>query len=140
MLRAMKLTILLFLALALAPAAFADKCEAKPASTKAGALISGEITYVMDGDSLCIGMAGDQASWVEVRLVDFSALELTEPGGAKGRDTARQILMGKQAVCTVTRGTGGRTTTYDRVLATCSVGGRSVAQILLDAGVPEGGR
>lgn len=36
----------------------ADPCEA-PLPTEAGAVFSGEVRYVGDGDSLCVGSTGD---------------------------------------------------------------------------------
>jgi hypothetical protein len=49
-------------------------------------------------------------------------------------------LVGRRAVCTVRRGQGGRTSSYDRVIATCSVDGVPIGVRMRAAGVKPGGR
>lgn len=39
------------------------------------------MVYIADGDSLCVEVSPGPAGWVEVRLADFYAPELSEPGG-----------------------------------------------------------
>lgn len=125
--------------LAIAPAAAADPCEgALPRQD--GAHFAGVVRYVGDGDSLCVGESDDPASWIEVRLADFDAPELNEPGGAEGRAIARRVLMGRRASCTTTRGRSGRTTSWDRVFALCAIDGRPIGDLLREANAPRGGR
>lgn len=58
----------------------ADPCEGKlPAK---GAAFSGVVRYVGDGDSLCVGPAGQPNRWIEVQLGDIYAPELRDAGGA----------------------------------------------------------
>lgn len=122
-----------------AGAAHADPCKADlPA--KAGASFSGIVRYVGDGDSLCVGQGAAGAGWIEVRLADFDAPELSTPPGRMAKDILAREVMGRQASCTVTKGRNGKTTTYDRVLAVCRVGGATIGDLLRRAGAPEGGR
>lgn len=127
------------LALLGAGAAHADPCEAD-LPTKAGASFSGAVRYVGDGDSLCVGQGAKGEDWIEVRLADFDAPELSTQAGRKAKDILAREVMGKQASCTVTKGRSGKTTTYDRVLAVCRIGGATIGDILRRAGAPEGGR
>jgi len=49
-------------------------------------------------------------------------------------------LVGRRAICTVERGHNGSTRSYDRVIASCSVDGQAIGQIMGQAGVAQGGR
>ena len=125
--------VLAFLgAAALGGRALADPCEA-PLPRK-GASFAGVVRYVGDGDGLCVGTGADPRTWVEVRLEDFYAPELNEPGGRAAKAALERLAMGRRAVCTA----GERS--YDRVVARCAIGGVSVGQQLRRAGVREGGR
>jgi micrococcal nuclease len=123
--------------------ALADPCEAIPQTGKLppylarGKTFSGPVTYVGDGDLLCVavGRRGDDSRWVEVRVEDFYAPELKAPGGMSAKRALQDIAQGKHAVCT----SRGRKS-YDRVIATCRIGGISVGDWLRAAGVAEGGR
>ena len=97
-------------------------------------MFSGQVRYVGDGDSLCIGQASHPDEWIEVRLADFYAPELHAPGGRPAKAALERIAMGKLAICKA----GNRS--YDRVVANCSINGTSIAQSMRDAGVTEGGR
>lgn len=119
-------------------AAWADPCEA-PLPTKSGATFSGAVKYVGDGDSICVGGGSNGAQWIEVRLADFDAPELSTTEGKRVKAILEREAMGKQASCTVTKGRSGKTTTYDRVLAVCTVGGVSIGDLLRRAGAPTGG-
>ena len=119
--------------------ALADPCTAPVSGYSSGTVITGTIRYVGDGDSLCIGRTPDPRTWLEVRLHGWSAPELNEPGGKRAR-AALERLRGLPAVCTVRRGRNGRTASYDRVIASCSVAGVPVAERMRRAGVREGGR
>ena len=112
--------------------ALADPCEAP--IPKFGAQFDGTVRYVGDGDSLCVGTSTDARTWIEVRLADFYAPELQAPGGGAAKSTLERIAMGKAVQCTA----GKRS--YDRVVATCTLGGLSVADLMRRAGIAEGGR
>lgn len=125
--------------LAVATPALADPCEAPVTGYKPGQVISGLVWHGIDGDGLCVGLSPDPATWVEVRESRFFAPELNQPGGREAK-RAMDRQVGKRAVCTVERGTNGATRSYDRVIASCRIEGRSVAEIMGAAGVAEGGR
>lgn len=127
---------LVFLA---ATTAKADPCTARVSGYKPGATVAGTIRYVGDGDGLCLGPGPDPATWTEIRLADFYAPELNEPGGRAAK-AALGRFMGRRAVCTAQRGSNGSTRSYDRVGASCTVDGRSLADLLRRSGVIEGGR
>lgn len=121
--------------------ALADPCGAvpqkgpMPASLARGERFSGPVVHVGDGDSLCVGVGPRRgADWVEVRLADFYAPELKEPGGRKARDTLKRITAGRRVDC-VSRGRS-----WDRVAAECRLAGRSLGDHMRAAGVREGGR
>lgn len=119
--------------------ASADPCTAIPSSGPTpsylapGSKFSGPVTYVGDGDSLCVAVGSDQSSWVEVRLSDFYAPELTAPGGGEARAALERIALWKRATCVA----GNRT--HDRVAAQCSIEGRPISAMLRAAGIKEGG-
>jgi endonuclease YncB( thermonuclease family) len=115
-----------------ATAAQADPCTASLPSP--GTNFSGQVRYVGDGDSLCIGPSSDSGTWIEVRIADFYAPELHTPDGPKAKVTLERIAMGRSASCTA----GKRS--YDRVVAQCTIGGASIGELMRRAGVPEGGR
>lgn len=119
--------------------AFADPCEARVSGYKPGATVAGVIRYVGDGDGLCIGPGDDPTTWTEIRLADFYAPELNEPGGRQAK-AALDRFVGQRAVCTAERGSNGSTRSYDRLIARCTVNGRSLADSLRKAGSLEGGR
>lgn len=115
--------------LAVVSPALADPCEAP--FPKAGETFCGEVTYIVDGDGFCVGK--DQGG-IEVRLADFDACELREPGGEAARENLRKIAFGKFVECVA----GNRS--YDRVVAHCIVDGQRVGDVLRRAGTCEGGR
>jgi endonuclease YncB( thermonuclease family) len=119
--------------------AAADPCTAEQ-PTRAGAEFGGVVRYVGDGDSICVGPAdGPGSTWIEVRLADFDAVELGEPGGRQARTIAMRELMGRRIQCVAVRGRNGRVVSYDRVIARCRVNRRAVGEILRAAGAPQGG-
>lgn len=127
-----KVIIGVFLWLASTGAASADPCEGPlPAS---GSAFSGQVRYIGDGDSLCVGTSNNPGEWIEVRIADFYAPELNSPAGREAKAALERIAMGRQASCVAGR------RSYDRVVATCSIGGRSVPDLMRAAGVKEGGR
>ena len=106
-----------------------------PASLARGERFSGPVVHVGDGDSLCVAVGPRRgADWVEVRLADFHAPELKEPGGREARDTLKRLTAGRRVHC-ISRGR-----TWDRVAADCRLGGRSLGERMRSAGVAEGGR
>lgn len=116
----------------------ADPCEGRLPS-RAGETFSGTVRYVGDGDSLCVGPSTSPNTWIEVRLADFDAPELSQPGGRQGRDTLVGIAMGRAATCTAVRGRSGRVVSHDRVIAVCRLGSRSVGDLLRREGARQGG-
>jgi endonuclease YncB( thermonuclease family) len=119
--------------------AAADPCTAE-LPMRAGAEFGGVVRYVGDGDSICVGPAnGGGSTWIEVRLADFDAVELNDPGGRQARAIAVRELMGREISCVAGGGRNGRVVSYDRVIARCRVSARAVGEILRAAGAPEGG-
>ena len=123
----------------LATPALADPCEAipergpMPPYLRSGATFSGPVTYVGDGDSLCVAVGSGHERWVEVRLQDFYAPELQSPGGAGAKAALERISKGRVLVCVASH------RSYDRVVARCTLGGVSLGDRLRAAGVREGG-
>lgn len=121
------------MALAIFPSvARADPCTG-PLPAR-GTVFSGVVRYVGDGDSLCIGPKGKPDRWVEVRLADFNAPELNEPGGRRAKALLREVVMGQALVCKAGRHS------YDRIVAACTLGGRGIGVELRRRGGTEGGR
>ncbi len=121
------------------PAA-ADPCDAVPdkgplpAYLAAGRSFAGPVVYVGDGDSLCVAVSPGRAGWVEVRLADFFAPELREPGGAEAKARLERLVMGRRLDCLA----GHRS--YDRIVASCRLEARPLGDLLRARGAPEGGR
>lgn len=121
-------------------AAAADPCKAIPDRGRApawlspGSAFSGPVRYVGDGDSLCVGVGPTPAQWVEVRLADFYAPELSDRGGAEARTALARIVQGRRLTCIADH------QTYDRIAAYCRIEGRSLGDLMRRAGVREGGR
>lgn len=129
--------VAVFLA-ALPAVAWADPCEgALPG--RPGETFSGQVRYIGDGDSLCVGNSSDSATWIEVRLADFNAPELHADGGQAAKTALERLALGRNAQCVATRGRNGRVISYDRVIATCRIGGRRIGDALRAAGAREGG-
>ncbi|MGX1801850.1 thermonuclease family protein, partial [Brevundimonas naejangsanensis] len=105
-----------------------------PPELAPGRTFAGPVVYVGDGDSLCVETiprrGGD--GWVEVRLADFYAPELSEPGGRAARDALNDIAMRRRVSCTAGR------RSYDRVVARCTLTGVSLGDLLRRRGVREG--
>lgn len=107
-----------------------------PSELAPGRTFAGPVVYVGDGDSLCVettpGKGGD--GWVEIRLADFYAPELSEPGGRAARDGLAYIAMRRRVSCVAGR------RSYDRVVARCTLNGTSLGDLMRRRGVDEGGR
>jgi len=130
----------ILIALAAAAPALADPCKAipdkgpMPSHLARGSSFSGTVVYVGDGDSLCVATGPRRgADWVEVRVADFYAPELSAPGGREAKAALARIAMGRTAACRAQK------RSYDRVVARCVVDGRSIGDHLRRAGVREGG-
>jgi len=128
------------LVLGSASTTFADPCKAipdrgpAPSYLSAGAAFSGPVVYVGDGDSLCVALGEGPKTWVEVRLADFYAPESNEARGASAKAALARIALGRRAVCRAGH------QSYDRMVARCEIGGRSIGDLMRSAGVAEGGR
>lgn len=108
--------------------ALADPCEA-PLPVK-GTEFAGVVTYIVDGDGLCVG---EDEGGIEVRLADFNAIELKEPGGQAAKETLRTLTFGKRVECVAGK------KSYDRTVAACTLEGKQLGDLMRAAGVPEGG-
>lgn len=116
--------------------ASAASCKG-PLPTRAGESFAGRVIYVGDGDGICVeGPRGR----IKVRLGDFDAPELREFGGPEAKLILRRIAEGRTVRCRVVRGRAGRTTSYDRVIAVCTLNGRRLGETMRARGAPEGGR
>ncbi|MFZ5685926.1 hypothetical protein [Phenylobacterium sp.] len=89
-----KLALALILA-ALATPALADPSKAipdkgpLPSYLGRGMEFSGRVVHVGDGDSLCVAKGWSLDTWIEVRLADFCAPELREPGGEAAKSSSQ---------------------------------------------------
>lgn len=125
---------------ALACPALADPCKAvpdrgpTPAHLRPGSTFSGRVVHVIDGDGLCVATGPGPSNWVEVRLKDFYAPELSEPGGERAKAALRKLAFGRTVTCRAGR------RSYDRVVAECEVNGRSLGAHLRQSGIVQGGR
>lgn len=117
---------------ATASPALADPC--KGALPRPGSTFTGKVRYVGDGDSLCIGPARHQESWVEIRLADFNAPELHDAGGERAKRLLAVITMDQPLVCKADH------RSYDRIVAHCTIKGRRLGTVLRARGGAEGGR
>jgi endonuclease YncB( thermonuclease family) len=134
----MKMMMLCALIVAWALPAHADPCEGKLPS-KLGTVFTGTVRYVVDGDGFCVGSSSDPNTWIEVRMADFDAPELSTNEGKRGKDILAREIANREISCTTSKGRSGKTTTYDRVLAVCQVNGSRVADMLARAGALTGG-
>ena len=114
--------------LLLATPATADPCEA-PLPPQ-GRVFTGRVEYVGDGDGLCVTSL---AGLIEVRIADFYAPELSQPGGREAKAALEGLVMGRTVQCVA----GHRS--YDRTVAVCRLKGQSVGDLMRRAGVKEGG-
>ena len=129
------------LTLALLPlsVALADPCKAipdrgpMPAQLAPGSRFAGAVVYVGDGDSLCVAIGQRPAAWVEVRLADFYAPELSAPGGRQAKAALERIAMGQRVECFAQH------RSHDRVVAVCTALGVSLGDRMRANRVSEGG-
>ncbi|RWG14593.1 MAG: nuclease [Mesorhizobium sp.] len=118
--------------------AFADPCKA-PLPAQRGVRFSGTVQYVGDGDGLCVRRTDDPNEWIEVRLADFDAPELHQPGGAAAKAALERIALRREITCTAERGRSGRVVSFDRVIARCRIGTDNIGDLLRRAGAVAGG-
>lgn len=141
----MKVVILAAAICAMASAARADPCKAIPDNgpmpeyLHSGATFVGRVIYVGDGDSFCVDVARknqglNPRDWVEVRVANFYAPELGSPDGPAAKRALERVAMGRRAVCRAQH------RSHDRVVATCTINGRDIADLMRRAGVREGGK
>jgi len=130
------LTTVLLVAIVALPAQ-ADPCKAipekgpMPAYLRSGLTFTGPVVYV--GDGLWVAVGQGPANWVEVRVAEFYAPELSEPDGREAKAALERIAVGRRATCIA------RHRSHDRVVAACSIGGQDVGDLMRRAGVREGG-
>ncbi|MCP5433065.1 MAG: nuclease [Alphaproteobacteria bacterium] len=117
------------MSLAFTTCALADPCEAP--LPKKGETFSGPVTYIVDGDGLCVG---EEQGGIEVRLADFRAIELNDPGGREAKAALTRIAFGKTVSCVAGKHS------WDRVVARCTLNGEGLGDLMRAAGIPEGGR
>lgn len=127
-------------ALAFVSPALADPCEASVQAFQAGDSFSGTVRYVGDGDSLCVGRTTNPDEWIEVRLGDFNAPELSSPQGEYAKSLLEAVALGRSAQCVAGGARNGRVVSYDRVVAVCRIGGATIGSQLRARGAPQGGR
>jgi endonuclease YncB( thermonuclease family) len=134
----LSLGIIPFALFVIATPARADPCEG-PLPNRPGLGLSGTVRYVGDGDSLCVGQTADPNEWIEIRIADFDAPELHKPGGEAARLALVQLALGQPVACRTERGRGGSVISFDRVIARCWIGSKSIGDLLRRAGIAEGG-
>lgn len=125
--------------LTLATPALADPCKLipdkgpMPAALTATKAFTGPVVYVGDGDSLCVALGPSPGEWAEVRLADFYAPELVQPGGREAKSQLERLVSGRRVECVAQH------RSHDRVVARCVLHGRSLGDLMRAAGAPEGG-
>ena len=103
------------LVLALAPLPAAAAC---PVGT-----VTGEVTYVRDGDTIELGA-------LAIRLNGLAAPEWDAPGGQEATDAMKALVLGKSVMCDLD---GDRT--YDRCVAICTLEGADISETLVQQGL-----
>jgi micrococcal nuclease len=120
----------------LASTALADPCEAPITGYRSGQTLQGTVRYVVDGDGICISNSADPKTWVEIRLADFFAPEISTPEGKKAKAALERIIRADPQVACSTFGERS----YDRLIATCSTSAGPIGAQMRAAGINEGGR
>lgn len=117
------------------PAGDSGRAEAKEGRS-GSPVFSGRVVRIVDGDGLVLD------SGIEVRLGDFNAPEWNEPGGREARIALGAIALGKRVECRRCEGARrpGHCTSYDRVIATCRLGGERLGDLMRARGIRQGGR
>jgi micrococcal nuclease len=131
----MRTAVLIFVLTVAAPCvALADPCTADVSQLSPDESFDGTARYIVDGDGLCVGRNSDPSTWIEVRLADFYAPELSSPEGPRAKAALQSIVRGRNVTCRVGR------QSYDRIVAWCEVDGVSLGDRMRAAGIREGGR
>ncbi|MBN8848047.1 MULTISPECIES: nuclease [unclassified Sphingomonas] len=109
-----------------------DPCEGRLPSP--GTRFGGVVRYVGDGDGLCIGPEGRPDQWIEIRLGDYYAPELHDPGGMEAKRELERVALGRVIACRAGR------RSYDRVIGYCTLANRPLGEWLRAQGGKQGGR
>ncbi len=120
----------------LKPQSPAARAPATETASTIPELIAGRAVGVVDGDGLVLETGH------EIRLGDFNAPELNQPGGREAKQALTDIAYGQSLACTPCEGARnpGRCTSYDRIIATCRLNGQRLGDLMRDRGIAEGGR
>jgi micrococcal nuclease len=86
-------------------------------------ILTGQVSYVRDGDTIVVGM-------MPIRLNDLAAPEGDEPGGAVATRAMVEMVEGRELRCELT---GERT--HDRCVGVCYLDGADIAAELVAAGL-----
>lgn len=126
----------------LVAAALGSPCAAPATGYRPGAVVSGEVVRVVDGDSLWLAMAPGPEGCIKIRIADFYAPEVRDPGGSEATVWMAALAAGRRLTCTAERSASNpsRTYSYDRLVAVCRVGEWSLGDLMRSAGVEEGGK
>jgi endonuclease YncB( thermonuclease family) len=114
----------------------ASEVNAKAAFATDTALFGGPLSRIIDGDGIQI------RGGPEVRLGDFDAPELNQPGGREAKAALTRIAFGKIVECRRCEGARNprKCTSHDRVIATCRLDGVRLGDLMRREGIEEGGR
>lgn len=106
------------------------------AHTADTALFGGTVSRIVDGDGIQI------RGGPEVRLGNFDAPELNQPGGRQAKEALTRIVLGEMVECRRCEGARNprKCTSYDRVIATCRLDGVRLGDLMRREGINEGGR
>jgi endonuclease YncB( thermonuclease family) len=126
----MKLLALVTLILLTAAApALASTCKAS--LPRKGEVFSGVVVRIVAGDSLCVG---EEDGGIKVRLADFNATDKGQPYSQTAKETLYELVSGRKITCVAQR------KSLERIVAVCTMGGRSLGDLMRERGIPEGGK
>jgi len=91
--------------------------------------ITGHVTRVIDGDTICLMAEEDESTTLKVRLAAIDAPELKQPYGAEARDLLAELISGKRVRLDWRK--RGR---YGRLLGTIWMHGRNINETLVRTG------
>lgn len=137
----LRLTVTLALVATSAPA-FADTCNAPLPKDGdrvmgSGDRLTGWVTFIIDGDSFCVSTTPPATphSSFEVRLGDFNAPELGEPGGHGAKDALSKLTLGQKVECWL-----DDQDKLNRIVAVCTLCHENIGDLLRAQGVRESSR
>jgi endonuclease YncB( thermonuclease family) len=110
----------------------ADAC----ALPRAHQTFAGQVVSVHDGDTMRVQRPG--CGSIRVRLGNWDAPELNQPGGRLQRDALTVLAKYRRATCTVVRGRSGYAS-HGRPISKCRVRGRDVGESMARMGFQQGG-